>query len=72
MVATEFRGHANTMVEEMTTYMRVSPSQVDLEADVKASDKLEINANALDMRDTESISAQAAAQAWNAQHVSIL
>ena len=24
MVATEFRGHANTMVEEMTAYMRVS------------------------------------------------
>lgn len=48
------------------------PCQVDLEADVKASDKLEINANALDTRDAESISAQAAAQAWNAQHVSIL
>jgi len=30
MVAAEFRGHANTMVEEMTAYMRVSPRQVDL------------------------------------------
>ena len=69
MVATEFRGHANTLVEEMTAYMRVSPCQVFLEADVKASDKLEINANALDTRD---ISAQAAAQAWNTQRVSTL
>lgn len=53
MVATEFRGHVNTMVEEMTTYI----------------DKLEINANALDTREAKSISAQAAAQAeaWNAQ-----
>ncbi|KAN0116652.1 hypothetical protein V8E52_005796 [Russula decolorans] len=52
MVAAEFRGHANTMVEEMTAYI----------------DKWEINAKALDTRDATSISAQAAAQAWNAQH----
>jgi|GraSoi2013_100cm_1033763.scaffolds.fasta_scaffold1237497_1 hypothetical protein len=25
MLAAEFRGHANAMVEEMTAYMRVSP-----------------------------------------------
>jgi hypothetical protein len=71
MVATEFRGHANTMAEEMTAYMRVlSPRQVDLCADVKDRDKLEINA--LDTWDAKSISAQEAAQAWNAQRVSIL
>ena len=68
MVATEFRGHANTMVEEMAAYMRVSLRRVemDLRADVKAREKLEIDA-----LDTPDMSAQAAAQAWNAQRVSI-
>jgi hypothetical protein len=55
------------MVEEMTAYMRVSLCEwVTLWADVRISDKVEIDA--LD----SSPAVVNAAQEWNAQRVSIL
>ena len=73
MFSSDFRRHANAMVEEMSAYMRVSPCQEgSLEADVMFRNRLEMDV--LDTRDAECASTQAvvnAAQEWNAQRVSI-